>query len=156
MGWPRRSTVVNSVVTKRAKTCWTSGGSVAVMGAIQSRRPARRRSDAKLCGRLIVAAETVPAVQLDGLAGQLHQPLVGQPRQHRVERLLLADAGLERVVALESGGDPQRLAAVLAEAREGGQQEVLVRDRLPDLERGVPCREDGQVVVVELVDRLGG
>jgi hypothetical protein len=28
---------VNSVVTKRSKTCWTSGGSVAVMAAIQSR-----------------------------------------------------------------------------------------------------------------------
>src|SRR5687767_861661 len=119
MGWPRRSTVVNSVVTKRSKTCWTSVGSVAVMGAIQSRRPAHRRTHATLCGRLVVAAEAVPAVQLDGLPGQLHQPLVGQPRQHRVERLLLADARLERVVPLETGGDPQRLAAVLTEAREG-------------------------------------
>src|ERR671917_1259385 len=142
MGWPRRSTVVNSVVTKRAKTCWTSVGSVAVMGAIESRRSAHRRSDATLCSRLVVATQPVPAVQLDGLAGQLHQPLVGQPRQHRVERLLLADARLEGVVPLESGGDPQRLAAVLAEAREGGQEEGLVRDRLPHLEPGVPFRAD--------------
>ena len=43
---------------------------------------------------------------------------------------------------------------MLAKAGEGAQQEVLVGDRLADLERRVPRGEDGQVVVVELVDRL--
>ena len=71
-----------------------------------------------------------------------------------VERLLLAHAGLEGVLALEAGGDPQRLAAVIAEPRERAQQELLVRDRLADLERGVPRGEDREIVVVELLDRL--
>src|SRR3712207_7088962 len=46
-----------------------------------------------------------------------------------VERLLLADAGFERVLALEAGGDAQGLAAVLAQAAEGAEQELLVGDR---------------------------
>ena len=43
---------------------------------------------------------------------------------------------------------------LLAEVREGAEQELLVRDRVADLERGVPGREDRQVVVVELLDGL--
>ena len=72
-----------------------------------------------------------------------------------VERLLLADAGLERLVAAEARGDPERLAAVLAERGERLQQELLVRDRVADLEGRVPGREHRQVLVVELVDGLG-
>ena len=67
-------------------------------------------------GVLVVGAEAVPAIQLHRLRGELPQPGRREPGQHRVERLLLADAGLEGVLALEAGGDPQRLAAVLAEA----------------------------------------
>ena len=43
---------------------------------------------------------------------------------------------------------------MLAEAREGPKQELLVSDRVPDLERGVPCGEHREIVVVELFDGL--
>ena len=115
----------------------------------------RGRRQAKLCGRLIVGAEAVPAIELHGLRGELQQPGGREPRQHGVERLLLADPGLEGVLPLEPRGDPQRLAPVLAEAAEGAEEELLVGDRLADLELGVPGREDGQVVVVELFHGLG-
>ena len=99
--------------------------------------------------------EPVPAIELNCLGGELHQALVGEPGEHGAEGLLLAHARLEGVLALEARGDPERLAAVIAEARERAEQELLVRDRLADLERRVPCGEHRQVVVVELVHRLG-
>ena len=42
-----------------------------------------------------------------------------------------------------------------AEGREGAHQEVSVRNRVPDVHRGVPGGEHGDVVVVELGDRAG-
>jgi hypothetical protein len=63
----------------------------------------------------VLAAQTIPAVQLETLAGEHHAAFLGEPGQDRVERLLLPHAGLERLLATEAGGDFQRLAAVLAE-----------------------------------------
>src|ERR687896_2736710 len=60
---------------------------------------------------LVVGAQPVPAVELDRFRGELHQALGREPGQHRAERLLLADAGVEGVLALEAGGDAERLAA---------------------------------------------
>src|SRR5256885_11107699 len=40
IGWPRRSTVVYSVVMKRSKTAWTSSGSDAVIAPRVYGRPA--------------------------------------------------------------------------------------------------------------------
>src|SRR5436190_22873717 len=104
-----------------------------------------------LCSRLVVAAEAVPAVEVERLGRQLDQALGREPGQDGVERLLLADAGLEGLVAAEAGRDAERLAAVLAELGEGGEEELLVRDRLTDLEGGVPRGEHRQVVVVEVL-----
>ncbi len=59
------------------------------------------------------------------------------------------------IVAAEAGRDLQRLAPVLAEAGERLEQELLVGDRLADLERRVPGGEHRQVVVVEVLDGLG-
>src|SRR3954466_2820913 len=50
----------------------------------------------------VVRAETVPAIELDGLGGQLHHALLRQPGEDGVERLLLADAGVEGLVAAEA------------------------------------------------------
>ena len=69
--------------------------------------------------------------ELDALAREL----VGSARvddshgSTMLQRLLLRDAGVERVLAAEARGDLQRLAAVLAERAERRDQEVLVRDR---------------------------
>ena len=63
--------------------------------------------------------------------------------------------GLEGFLAAEASGDLERLAAVLAEAREHADEEVGVGDRLADLQRGVPGGEQVQVVLVEIGDRLG-
>src|SRR4051794_12288024 len=82
----------------------------------------------------VVGTEAVPAVELDGLGGELHHAVLREPREHRVERLLLAHARVEGLVATEAGGDPKGLAAQLAEPRERLQQELLVRDRMADLE----------------------
>ena len=81
--------------------------------------------------------------------------LLRQPRQHRVERLLLPHPGLERLLAAEARGDLQRLAAVLAQRREHVDEELLVRDRMADLQRRVPRGQHRQVVLVEVGDRLG-
>src|SRR5829696_3654315 len=105
-------------------------------------------------GWLIVGAEAVPAIELHRLGGELPQPGLGEPREDGVERLLLADAGVEGVLALEAGRDPKRLATVLAEPADRTEQELLVGDRLAHFERGMPRREDRQVVVVELLDGL--
>src|SRR5579875_3270609 len=71
--------------------------------------------------------------------------LVGEPGQDRVERLLLADAGLERLLAAEAGGDLQRLTPVLAERGKDVDEELLARQRLAHLERDVPGGEERQV-----------
>src|SRR4051794_10080152 len=116
--------------------------------AAEAGQPGARR-------RSVIRAEPVPAVELDGFRGELPHPRLRQPRQHRVERLLLADSGIEGLVAAEARRDPKRLAAQLTQPWEGLQQELLVRDRLADLERRVPRGQHREVVVVELVDRLG-
>src|SRR3954471_11483099 len=101
---------------------------------------------------LVVRAESVPAVELDRLGGELHHALLREPREDGVERLLLAHAGVKGLVAAEAGGDAERLTAQFAEPRERLQEELLVRDRMTDLERRVPRGEHREVVVVELVD----
>src|SRR5579875_899988 len=104
---------------------------------------------------LVLDAEPVPAVQLEALPGERRTALVGEPGQDRVERLLLADAGLERLLAAEAGGDLQRLTPVLAERGKDVDEELLARQRLAHLERDVPGGEERQVVLVEIGDRLG-
>src|SRR3954453_15230460 len=105
--------------------------------------------------QVVVAADQVPAVELDCLRGELPHAALGEPGEDGVERLLLAHAGVEGLVAAEAGGDPERLAAQLAEPREGLQEELFVCHRVTDLERRVPRGQHRQVVGVELVDRLG-
>src|SRR4051794_34173821 len=103
---------------------------------------------------LVLGAQAVPKIELDALGGELHRAHAAEPRQHRVERLLLGHAGVERLLAAEAGRDLQRLAAVVAEARERVHEELAVGDRLPHLERRVPRGEHRQVVLVEVGDRL--
>ena len=67
---------------------------------------------------------------------------------------LLAHAGLEGLLAAEARGDLQRLAAVLAQRREHVDQELLVGDRVSDLERRVPRGQQREVVLVEVGDGL--
>ncbi len=64
---------------------------------------------------LVLAAEAVPAVELEALGRELHAAALREPREHRVERLVLAHARVERLLAAEPSGDPQRLTAVLSE-----------------------------------------
>ena len=67
----------------------------------------------------VVGAEPVPEVELEALAARAPtQRSRDEVRQDRLERLLLGDAGVERLLAAEAGGDLQRLAPVLAERRE--------------------------------------
>src|ERR1700689_2784936 len=80
----------------------------------------------------VIAAETVPQIQLDALVGQLDGPLAREAGEHRVERLVLGDARLEGFLAAEARSDLQRLAAVIAEAREDPLEEGGVGDRLTD------------------------
>src|SRR6478735_1965977 len=114
-----------------------------------SGRPARCRR------RLVVAAEAIPEVQLEALVSQLGGTSARQVRQHRVHRLLLGDTGVERLLATEAGGDLQRLAPVFAEALERADEELLVSDRLSDLERRMPGGEHRQIVLVEICHGLG-
>src|SRR4051794_35509795 len=118
------------------------------------RRACRCCGDSPFSG-LIGRSEPVPAVQLEALGGQLGAPVPGEPGEDRLHRLVLGHAGLECLLAPEAGGDPQRLAAVLAERREHAHEELPVGDRLSNLERGVPGGEHVQVVLVEVGDRLG-
>ena len=103
----------------------------------------------------VLDAEPVPAVELEALVRELHAALLREPRQDGVERLLLPHPGLERLLAAEPGRDLQRLAPVLAQRREHVDEELLVRQRVPDLERRMPRRQQRQVVLVEVGDRLG-
>src|SRR3954471_22516426 len=106
------------------------------MGGL-AREPARTPYGG-MPGPSVIRAQAVPAVELDGLGGQLPHAALRQPREDGVERLLLAHARVEGLVTAESGGDPKRLAAQLAEPRERLQEELLVGDRMADLERRVP------------------
>ena len=63
----------------------------------------------------VVRAEPVPEVELDALRRELAAALARQVRQHGLQRLLLGDARVERLLAAEAGGDLQRLAPVVAE-----------------------------------------
>ena len=104
--------------------------------------------------RLSCRSRPVPDVELDASTRELHQARSARAGQDELERVLLGDAGVERLLAAEAGGELQRLAAVLAERGEGAHQEVAVGDRLADLERAVPGGEHREVVLVELGDRL--
>ena len=64
----------------------------------------------------------------DERATELAGALGGEPGQHHVERLVLREAGVERILPAQARGDPQRLAPVLAEGAERRDQEVLVGD----------------------------
>ena len=105
--------------------------------------------------RLVVGAGAVPDVELDRLDRELHLARRREQAEDQLERILLGDAGVDRLLAAEAGGELQRLAPVLAERAEGAHQEVPVRDRLADLERAVPGGEHREVVLVELGERLG-
>ena len=104
-------------------------------------------------GRLVVAAGAVPDVELDGLDRELHLPRRREPLEHGVERPLLGDTAVNRLLAAKAGGELQRLASVLSERAEGSHQEVPVGHRVTDVERGVPGGEHRDVVLVELGDR---
>src|SRR5947209_20528178 len=90
------------------------------------RPPAGGRMRPPVPSSLVLCPEAVPAVQLDAFGRELHAPVLREPRQDRVERLLLADAGLECLLATEPGGDLQRLATVLTQRREHVDEELLV------------------------------
>src|SRR4051812_41325321 len=89
--------------------------------------------------RSVVGAEPVPAIQLEGLGGQFRLALCRQPRHDGVDDGVAAGLlAREGVVASEARGDLQRLAAVVAQARECLQQELLVGDGLTDIQRCMP------------------
>src|SRR4051812_8089111 len=66
---------------------------------------------------LVVAAQPIPQIELEALAGELGRALARQVGQDRLERLVLGDAGVEGLLAAEAGGDLQRFAAVVPQAR---------------------------------------
>src|SRR3954453_213854 len=90
-------------------------------------------------GGLVVGTESIPAVELYGLLGELYLALRRQPRHDRVDHRVGGGlCGSESVAAAEARCYLQRLAAGVAEAWERLQQELLVGDRLTDLQRCVP------------------
>src|SRR3954447_25462151 len=103
---------------------------------------------------LVVATRAVPDVELQGLGGELHQAGWAEEVEDKLQGVLLGDAGVDRLLAAEAGGELEGLAAVFAEGVEGAHEEVAVGDRLADLERAVPGGEHREVVFVELGDRL--
>src|SRR3954466_13587794 len=103
--------------------------------------------------RLVVRTEAVPAVELKRLCRQLALALCGQPRHDGVDDCVARGfLARERVVAAEAGCDLQRLAAVVAQAGERLQQELLVGDRVPYVERRVPGGKHREVILVEVLD----
>ena len=62
---------------------------------------------------------------------------------------------LERLLPAEARRDLERLAAVLAQRREDVDQELLVGNRMADLERCVPGGQHREIVLVQVGDRLG-
>src|SRR5205807_5727108 len=87
--------------------------------------------------------------------GELDAAVLREPWQHRVERLLLPNAGIKRLLAAKPRRDLQRLASVLAKRRKDVDQELLVWQRVTNLQRGMPRREHRQIVVIEIGDGLG-
>ena len=63
----------------------------------------------------VVGAGAVPDVELDRLQRQRHQPRPGEPLEHRLERPLLGDPAVDRLLAAEAGGELQRFAAMRSE-----------------------------------------
>src|SRR5207237_7820669 len=109
------------------------------------------------CGgtsKLVVATRPIPHVKLQRLGGELHQARGAEQAEDELQGVLLGDAGVDRLLAAESGGELERLATVLTEGAEGGHQEVAVGNRLAGLEGAVPGGEHREVVLVELGDRL--
>src|SRR5439155_17564215 len=100
----------------------------------------RGHAGAVWAAALVIGAEPVPEVELETLLRELRAALAREVGQDRLHRLLLGHAAVERLLAAEAGRDLQRLAPVLAQRREDVDQEVAVRDRLADLEPGVPRR----------------
>ena len=153
----------NVGATRMATLCRAARGARArarPRSPTRSRRayPADAGRDPRRARRLaasVLAAQAVPAVELEALGRELRGALIGQPGQHHVQRLVLGEPGVERVLPAEARGDLQRLAAVLAQRLEGADQEVLVRDRRADLHRRVPRGQHRQVVLVEVGDGLG-
>jgi hypothetical protein len=135
----------------RREAAGAGAAATSAAGACHAATPPRRGGPA----RSVVRAEPVPAVELEAFHDQLLAAVSRQPGQHRLERLLLGHAGVERVLAAQARGDLERLAPVLAQRREGVDEEVLVGDRRADLHRRVPRGQHRQVVLVEVVDRLG-
>ena len=153
-------------VTNQSATLWRAPGrGDGIRGCPTARRcsaarwtPASSPAGCLRCGRGYPSSCQNPGGPRGtgrGTRRELRAALAGELRQHRVHRLLLGHAGVERLLAAEPGCDLQRLAAVVAERREDGDEEVAVRDRLADLERRMPRREHRQVVLVEVGDRLG-
>src|SRR4051794_27367705 len=97
------------------------GGSLSSLDA----RGPRATTTAGEPGRdLVVRAGPVPAVELDGFHRQLHLTGGREPVEDGLQRHLLGDAAVHRLLAAEAGRELQRLATVLAEARKRRHQEV--------------------------------
>src|SRR3954449_5175955 len=133
-------------------TARTAGWTCSTTRPSPSKPPGCRSS--ALGDRLVVRAAAVPHVEIHRLATELHQAGWREPLEHEVEGSLLRDPLLESLLATESGGELESLAAVVAERVEGSHQEVAIRDRLADLHRTVPGGQHRDVVLVELGDRL--
>src|SRR4051794_17390469 len=103
----------------------------------------------------VVRAQSVPAVKLERFRRQLHRPVLREPWEDGLQGVLFARAGLEGLVAAEARGYAKCLAAMLAQAPEGADEEVLVGHRLADVERRVPGRQHREVFLVEVLNRLG-
>jgi hypothetical protein len=127
----------------------------AVASGCELVQPAIVRVAASAANALVVAAETIPAIQLESLRRELFLTLLRQPRNDCVDDGVAAGLlACKRVISAEARCDLERLAPIVAEAREGLQEELLVRDRVADVEGGVPCGEHRQIVLVEILDRL--
>src|SRR3954454_21561344 len=153
-GTARRSRRCLSTGSAPSMCCATATTGCPSRASSASARSTPRSSSC--CRRAaVLAAQPVPAVELEALGHQLLAALLREPRQHRLERLLLLDARVERLLAAHAGGDLQRLAARLAEGGERVDEELAVGDGRGDLHRGVPRGEHGEVVLVEVGQRLG-
>ena len=58
--------------------------------------------DQRMVSALVLGAEPVPAVELEALGGELLAALLREPRQDGLQRLLLGDAGVERLLAAQA------------------------------------------------------
>ena len=64
--------------------------------------------------RLVVRAGAVPDVELHRLYGELHQARRREPLEYRLQRPLLGDPPVHRLLAAKPGGELQRLTSMLA------------------------------------------